>query len=102
LAAEIRSAQVVGRRGSEGGKVVVSGGELSVSLGRDRVAGVELSVADDAGRESGNRGAGTHADAARNLTWAAIGDGGSAEDGKIFCRAQGLGSGLSRESCQRG
>jgi hypothetical protein len=102
FAAQINSAQVIGGRGSEAGKFVVSGGELGVSLGRDRIAGMERSVRDDSGREPGDRRARAYSDASGNLTGSAIGDGGGSEDGKIFSRAEGLRPRLSCECSQRG
>ena len=84
LAAEIGSAEVVIRRARQRCKVVVGGGEFSVSLRRDSVTRVERTIGDDTGRESGDGRAWTYSDAARDLAGAAIGHGGSAEHGEFL------------------
>jgi hypothetical protein len=105
LAAEIGSAQVVGRWERQRHKLGVSDSEISVSLRRDSVTRMECAVCDDAGRESRDGGAGTNADASGHLGWAAIGHGGSAEDGEFLGRAKGLRLSLScqsRNGCNSG
>jgi hypothetical protein len=95
---EVRSAEIVGGQEREGCKFVVSGGEFGMSLCRDSIAGMECSVGDDAGRESRDGGAGTYADAARNLAGAAVSYGGSAEHGEVFRRPERLTLELRREN----
>jgi hypothetical protein len=55
-----------------------------MSLAGGGVTGVERAVGDDAGRKSRDVSARANSDATENLTGAAIGHGGSAEDGEIL------------------
>jgi hypothetical protein len=61
------------------------------------VTGVQLTISNNAGRESGDGSARTDPHATGNATSARVGHGGSPEDGKIFGRSQGLGLSLRRE-----
>jgi hypothetical protein len=73
-----------------------------MSLRRGSVTRVERAIGDDAGPEAGDGSAGTDSDAAGDLAGAGIGHSGSAEDGEIFGRSEGLRVSLSRESGQGG
>ena len=64
------------------------------------VTGVERAICDNAGPEAGDSSAGTDSYAAGNLAGAGIGHGGSAEDGEVLGRSEGLRVSLRRKSGQ--
>lgn len=61
---------------------------------------MECAIGDDTGPEAGDSSARTDSDAAGDLAGSGIGYSGSAEDGEIFGRSEGLRVSLSRESGQ--
>jgi hypothetical protein len=66
---------------------------------------MEDAIGNGSGREPGDGGAGTNADAAGKLGWAAIGHGGSAEHGEFLGRSKGLCLSMScqnRDGCNGG
>jgi hypothetical protein len=100
LAAEISSAQIIVRRRSKAGKIVVGNGELSMSLRCYSVTGVKCAIGDDSGAKSGDGSARADSDATRNLTGPGIGDSGRAQDGELLGRSERLRISLSGESGQ--
>ena len=73
-----------------------------MSLRCNSITGMKCAAGDDTRRESSNGSAGTDPHAAKNLRGAAIGHGGSAENGEVLRGSEGLGRGWSGESRQRG